>query len=148
MTWGSWQLDRERLVLDLHDDAGHWLYEIDLERCATAAAVLDWIMQVAGKAWTTDAITGALVRALDDLLDPQTRLCRMAMNGERGEDVAELVRANEIDSRAWRVAWERTAAINGEHGRPVGLANAAELFATHDRACREISADLDAESGS
>jgi hypothetical protein len=87
-----------------------------LERCATAAAVLDWIMQVAGKAWTTDAITGALVRALDDLLDPQTRLCRMAMNGE--------------------------------HGRPVGLANAAELFATHDRACREISADLDAESGS
>lgn len=54
-------------------------YEIDLERCRTAAQVLDWIMQVAGKAWVTDKCLAGLVHALDELLHPQETMCSMAI---------------------------------------------------------------------
>lgn len=71
-----WHLDRERLCLVLGDSTtGAWAYEVDLERCRTSAEALDWIMQVAGKTWATDAVIAGLVRALDDCLSPQAHLC-------------------------------------------------------------------------
>jgi hypothetical protein len=71
----SWRYDAERLVLELHDEAGRWLYEVDLERCRTSAEVLDWIFQVTKKRWATDAVIGGLVRELERLFDPQSTLC-------------------------------------------------------------------------
>lgn len=50
-------------------------YEIDFERCKTSAAVLDWIMQVAGKQWADDTTLAMLVRAFEYHLDPQRTLC-------------------------------------------------------------------------
>ena len=37
--------------------------------------MLDWIFQIAGKAWATDEIVGRLVAAFDDLFQPQRNLC-------------------------------------------------------------------------
>jgi hypothetical protein len=85
----TWRFDRQRLVLDLHDSKGRWIYEVDLERCRTSAQVLDWIMQVATKLWATDAIIGALVRELDRLLEPQATLC--SFGKERGPIDVEAV---------------------------------------------------------
>jgi hypothetical protein len=54
---------------------GYAEYEVDLERCRTAAEILDWIAQVAGKNWATDQILADLVRALDDVFSLQSTVC-------------------------------------------------------------------------
>jgi hypothetical protein len=55
-------------------------YEVDLDRAGrSAAASLDWIAQVAGKAWATPQDVGALVCAMDVALEFQANLCGNAM---------------------------------------------------------------------
>lgn len=46
--WGNWKFDADTLALD-YAPQGHWQYEIDLERCATSAQLLDWVFQIQGK---------------------------------------------------------------------------------------------------
>jgi hypothetical protein len=77
----GWVLDQERLVLDLYRDGRH-NYEVDLETCTTAAHVLDWIMQVAGKSErvVSDEHLGQLVRQLDRVLAPQETLCSFGVD--------------------------------------------------------------------
>ena len=77
-----WTFDPDRLVLDLYDDEGRWIYEVDLERCRTSAQVLDWIAQVSKKTWASDAILADLVRKLDDILNLQGSMCSFSI--ERG----------------------------------------------------------------
>jgi hypothetical protein len=43
-------------------------YPMDMDRFRSSAVVLDGIMQVAKKAWATDACIAGLVRALNDIL--------------------------------------------------------------------------------
>lgn len=74
--WGGWTLDEKRLVLEYDQ------YEVDLERSLTGAQVCDWIFQVAHKNWATPEVTAGLVRALDDLLQPQANLCSGGENKE------------------------------------------------------------------
>ncbi len=76
--WGDWQLDTERLTLDYKPD-GVWRYEIDLERVRDSASLLDWIFQIAGKSWATPKVTRDLLRALDDIFEPQANLCSVGM---------------------------------------------------------------------
>jgi hypothetical protein len=82
-SWGPWQLNRSVLVLEAHG------YEVDLERCLTSGAVLDWIVQVAGKTWADNATLAGLVRALTEVLNPQKNLCpneqelRITLDGVR-----------------------------------------------------------------
>lgn len=88
---GGWRLDRKRLCLVLHDARCPWRYEVDLERCKTSAQMLDWIMQVAMKAWTTNEIIAGLVLALRSYLRPQATLC--SFGAERGPiNVREMLR--------------------------------------------------------
>jgi len=86
-----WVLDAERLVLVLGDPVtGGWAYEVDLERCATSAQVLNWIAQVATKQWASDEILAGLVRAINDVLKLQANLC--GSGRERGPiDVKAVV---------------------------------------------------------
>ncbi len=81
-TFPGWHYDHDRLALDLFNIEGHWIYEVDLERCRTSAEVLDWIFQVAGKTWCTDKILGGLIHMLDKILHPQATLC--SFGRERG----------------------------------------------------------------
>lgn len=82
--WGPWRLYPPALALVLigtaqRDDGTTVEFErygVDLDRCLTSAEVLDWICQVAGKLYTdSDAVIAGLVRALDDILEPQATLC-------------------------------------------------------------------------
>lgn len=67
--WGPWRLDPTTRVLTTDR------YEVDLDTCTTPAQVLDWIAQVAGKTWADPTTLAGLVRALDDVLHLQRRLC-------------------------------------------------------------------------
>jgi hypothetical protein len=87
----GWVLDQDRLVLDLYHNGRHQ-YEVDLETCDDASALLDWICQVAGKSddFISDAELGQLVRRLNLLLWPQETMVRAA----KPVDVAALVARN------------------------------------------------------
>lgn len=69
--WGPWALDSTNREL-VHRDGD---YPIDLMRCYDSAAVLDWIMQVAGKRWSDPKTTAGLVTAINDIIHPQSTLC-------------------------------------------------------------------------
>jgi hypothetical protein len=72
-----WRYDPRFRTLTVQHAQGE--YEVDLDDCDTAAEVLDWIVQVARKAWATDVILADLVRAFHDLLRPQATLCSMGV---------------------------------------------------------------------
>ena len=78
--WGAWRYRADNLTLELSDDAGRYLYYLDLEHFKTSAEMLDMIFQVAGKTWATDKIIADMIHALDDLLAPQANLCSSGMN--------------------------------------------------------------------
>jgi hypothetical protein len=77
--WGCWRLKPQTYELEarvsLFVDRPDCRYEVDLEDCRTSAEVLDWVMQVAHKAWASSEVIAGLVHALDDLLQPQGTLC-------------------------------------------------------------------------
>lgn len=85
--WGPWRLDTENCVLYPVEP---YRYEIDLETCTTSAEVLDWICQIAGKTWADNATLAGLIRALDDILNPQSFLCS---GGASKEITAAAIRA-------------------------------------------------------
>jgi hypothetical protein len=70
-----WRFEAKNLTLAVYDSGGRFVYEVDLERCATAAQTLDSIAQVAGKTYATDMVIADLVRALNDMLGLQPNLC-------------------------------------------------------------------------
>lgn len=84
-----WTFDPDRLVLDLFDDEGRWIYEVDLERCRTSAQVADWIFQVSKKQWASAAVLADLVWKLNDILDPQGSMCSFGI--ERGPINVEAI---------------------------------------------------------
>lgn len=55
-------VDMERLALTVHGD---YPYEIDLERCSTAARLLDAVLQVSRKPWCDRTLAGELLAAVD-----------------------------------------------------------------------------------
>jgi len=64
--WGKWVYNKGTLEIAYHSNKG-WEYGVDLERCKTSSAILDWIIQIAQKVWATPEDIGNLVRALDEL---------------------------------------------------------------------------------
>jgi len=72
--WGGWYLSKN-LELLYRAYPGGGVYPIDPEYLTSSPAMLDLIIQVAKKEWATDACLAGLVRALNDLLDPQSTLC-------------------------------------------------------------------------
>jgi len=84
--WGQWEYDPKFLVLS-HGLTG---YEVDLERCGTSAQTLDWIAQISHKTWSSAEDVGQLVKAMDELLHFQSRLCGSGV--PRTMDVAKHLR--------------------------------------------------------
>ena len=91
--WGPWALEPDLRVLVIHTGrTGGYRYEIDLDGCTSSAAVLDWICQIANKAWCDDETLAGLVRAFLDILHPQRLLCsRGADKRLTLERIVELV---------------------------------------------------------
>lgn len=76
--WRNWYLDPEEppaLVIRPYSDTNSHKYEVDLTDCTDPAEILDLVCQVAGKEWATDQVIAGLVRALDDVLNPQANIC-------------------------------------------------------------------------
>lgn len=69
--WGQWRYNATNLTVEYIDyepgKKGAIAYYVDLERCGTADDILDWIIQLAEKAWIRPEDIGQLVRALDEL---------------------------------------------------------------------------------
>jgi hypothetical protein len=75
--WNGWRLNG--LVLEYQAYPATW-YSLDLYDVITSAVMLDKIMQVSRKLWATDACVAGLVRALNDILQPQANLCSGGTN--------------------------------------------------------------------
>lgn len=71
-TWGNWHYHPETQEL-VYSAAHANAYAVDLDRCKTCSEILDWIMHLDGKRWTTAEDVGDLVRAFRTLLNPQHR---------------------------------------------------------------------------
>ena len=71
----KWVVDWADRELCFCGPDGYKMYRVDLERCQTSAQVLDWIMQVAGKAWANDHVIADMVRAIDKYANPQRNMC-------------------------------------------------------------------------
>ena len=74
--WGGWWLHASEPMLYLDD----YRYGVELGTCTHSAEILDWVCQVAGKEFATDQVLAGLVRALDDILEPQERTCSMGVD--------------------------------------------------------------------
>jgi hypothetical protein len=93
--WGRWHLDDDTLELVLRDRSDRVRYTIDLERVGSSTALCDWVFQVSKKNWATVIDLGNLVRALNDIFDPQARLCSFGATGahDRKIDATAYLRA-------------------------------------------------------
>jgi hypothetical protein len=95
--WGPWKYNAENfcLIFDPQDRHLPRSYEVDLERCNTAAAMLDWIFQFKSHTDSAEDV-GYLIRAFDDLLYPQQNLCSWAMGGgSKGFNVSAYLTRTE-----------------------------------------------------
>lgn len=91
--WGGWHLKQDVLALELRDDDGGFLCEVDLEKCTTAAAVLHQIYRVRDKGNLPLEALGDLVRALDDTLQVHNALGSPgAERTLKPEEIAHLAR--------------------------------------------------------
>lgn len=70
--FGKWTFDRSLNVLFNREP---YRYEIDLDECTSAEAILDWIFQVANKAWADAETVRDLLTAIETLLEPQRTFC-------------------------------------------------------------------------
>jgi hypothetical protein len=71
--WGEWRLSGMYLEYPAYGPGK--TYPINLDRFTSSSQMLDMIMQVAHKNWATDKCLAGLVRALNDILNPQSMLC-------------------------------------------------------------------------
>ena len=89
--WNGWELEAGHLNYPAYLGGG--CYPIDLEdRAQSSGRMLDIIMQVANKGWATDACIAGLVRALNEIINPQAHLCSGGGNKRlTTEKIKELV---------------------------------------------------------
>ena len=81
--WGNWELDQATNTLNLVEN-GRDRYSVSLLSITDSAEMLDWIMQLRMKTWSTNAIIGDLVSAFMDIFDPQGTICGAGQNKKIG----------------------------------------------------------------
>ena len=111
-TWGRWKLEKYALVfrgpykLLGMTPAEDWTmtttYEIGLERCLTGAAVADWIFQINGKKWATPKVVKDFVSALEEVLNPQAKLCNWGLAGRPSKEMSVGDMHARVDARLRR----------------------------------------------
>src|ERR1700719_553472 len=77
MRFGRWTFNRSRLTLT-HEHR----YEIDLEEMTCSAKMLDCIFQISAKGWASIDDLGQLLKALDEIFNPQATLCSFGVDHE------------------------------------------------------------------
>jgi len=100
--WGNWSLDKEANLLIIRKslcpgEEAKDLYKIDLERCNTSAAILDYIVQMSQKMWITREDLGYLIEAFDDLFTLQSNFCGSEFEHSDGRtDYARRILENRL----------------------------------------------------
>jgi hypothetical protein len=100
--WGNWRFDKEEnsLIISKSLCPGEEekdLYVLDLRRCNSSAAVLDWIVQISQKLWITREDIGYMVEALDDILSLQSNFCGSEFEHSDGKsDYAKRILENRF----------------------------------------------------
>ena len=56
------------------------VYYVDLDRCESSAAVLDWLFQIFNKTWCTPKTIFDFMTHLQERIRPQARLCSFGMS--------------------------------------------------------------------
>ena len=97
--WGNWHFDKSTLCLNLlpTDHATKWnhdcpFYQVDLEGINSNSEMLDWIFQLNHKNLDLygENVVKDLIRALDDILEPQHNCCSCGRNKDfSGGDLAK-----------------------------------------------------------
>jgi len=70
--WGNWKLDRARRAIYYDGPHDFWF---PLAQVNNSTEVLDWVVQLHERSWTTPEDIGNLVAALDDIFDLQNNMC-------------------------------------------------------------------------
>ena len=97
--WGGWWLEHRHLAYPAYTGGD---YPIDVERFTSSAEVLDMIAQVSMKGWATPECLAGLVRAIDDLLHLQGRLCGCGTDKRlTPAEIRKMVPA-KLRTPAWR----------------------------------------------
>jgi hypothetical protein len=91
MRWGNWVFDPKRLTLSHAIEGCDVDYEIDLEEIHSSAAILDWIFQILQKPWADPGTMHDLLRAFEDILEPQANYC--SFEQDKRADGGALARA-------------------------------------------------------
>ena len=89
--FGMWELDGDRLTLELKNSVLNTRYEIDLEQITSSAKMLDVIFQVQRKSWGGPNVA-SLLEAFDVIFQPQANLCSCGASKEI-EDISVFLRA-------------------------------------------------------
>ena len=97
--WGDWHIDKSNFCLNLlpKDHATKWshdcpFYQVDLERIDSNSEMLDWIFQLNHKNLNIYGknVVKDLIRALDDIFDPQNNCCSSGKNKDfSGSELAK-----------------------------------------------------------
>ena len=53
------------LSVEICDDDGRYVYDIDLEECVSSAQLLDYLFQVFRKSWCTPQVIADVMRVVD-----------------------------------------------------------------------------------
>lgn len=100
--WGNWRFEKEEhsLIISKSISPGEEekdLHAVDLERCNSSAAILDWIAQISQKLWITREDIGYLVEALDDIFSLQSNFCGSEFEHADGKpDYAKRILENRF----------------------------------------------------
>ncbi|MBT9141417.1 MAG: hypothetical protein DDT30_02009 [Dehalococcoidia bacterium] len=81
--WGRWKYNPATHCLEIRKRLGGITYDYDvcLDRCDTAARLLDWIYQVKHKRWAGPDDIADLIYAFEDIMGHvQARLCSGGLN--------------------------------------------------------------------
>jgi hypothetical protein len=103
MKWGDWTYTAENLTL-VPGAIPTWY--LDLERCTTSAAALDWIFQAAIHGLDMEG----LIAGLRALINPQATFCSGSMYGGRGKNLDATKRLERLEVCAF--AEEQTKRIH------------------------------------
>jgi hypothetical protein len=66
---GCAEYDPETNVINLHVYEGNRSYEVDLDRCETAAELADWLFHLAGKRWCKGSVLTDFIRTLERAIE-------------------------------------------------------------------------------
>ncbi|MDG4791982.1 hypothetical protein O7626_39910 [Micromonospora sp. WMMD1102] len=80
-SWHGWRLDPQVLALIYDGPECPAGYQIDLDRLATPADMVFWVLHVHDKPWA-DTVTVGLVEAISTLLAPHQDLFRLCNGGQ------------------------------------------------------------------